>query len=131
MDFIVPRLVGNDRPHGRLLRTASAKRENATCRPRPGLHLDGAADVIWIMHEQFDMIPLKLDQAALFDGCSVRGMFLRIVLPIAPPARSQPLSFPFFRRNEYVLEAFLTSTDAKTFPVMVASQTGSQGINWW
>jgi multiple sugar transport system permease protein len=25
----------------------------------------------------------------------------------------------------------LTSTDAKTLPVMVASQTGSQGINWW
>jgi multiple sugar transport system permease protein len=25
----------------------------------------------------------------------------------------------------------LTSTDAKTLPVMVASQTGSQGIKWW
>ena len=24
-----------------------------------------------------------------------------------------------------------TSTNAKTLPVMVASQTGSQGINWW
>ena len=25
----------------------------------------------------------------------------------------------------------MTATDAKTLPVMVASQTGSQGINWW
>ena len=25
----------------------------------------------------------------------------------------------------------MTSTDAKTLPVMVASQTGSQGISWW
>ena len=33
--------------------------------------------------------------------------------------------------NEYFFAALLTSTDAKTLPVMVASQTGSQGINWW
>ena len=33
--------------------------------------------------------------------------------------------------NEYFFAALLTATDAKTLPVMVASQTGSQGINWW
>jgi multiple sugar transport system permease protein len=33
--------------------------------------------------------------------------------------------------NEYFFAALLTSSDAKTLPVMVASQTGSQGINWW
>jgi multiple sugar transport system permease protein len=33
--------------------------------------------------------------------------------------------------NEYFFAALLTSADAKTLPVMVASQTGSQGINWW
>jgi multiple sugar transport system permease protein len=33
--------------------------------------------------------------------------------------------------NEYFFAALLTSTNAKTLPVMVASQTGSQGINWW
>ena len=33
--------------------------------------------------------------------------------------------------NEYLFAALLTSTNAKTLPVMVASQTGSQGINWW
>jgi multiple sugar transport system permease protein len=33
--------------------------------------------------------------------------------------------------NEYFFAALLTSWDAKTLPVMVASQTGSQGINWW
>jgi ABC-type glycerol-3-phosphate transport system permease component len=33
--------------------------------------------------------------------------------------------------NEYFFAALLTSTDAKTLPVMVASQAGSQGINWW
>ena len=33
--------------------------------------------------------------------------------------------------NEYFFAALLTSTSAKTLPVMVASQTGSQGISWW
>ena len=33
--------------------------------------------------------------------------------------------------NEYFFAALLTSTNANTLPVMVASQTGSQGINWW
>ncbi len=31
--------------------------------------------------------------------------------------------------NEYFFAALLTSTNAKTLPVMVASQTGSQGIS--
>ena len=33
--------------------------------------------------------------------------------------------------NEYFFAALITSTHAKTLPVMVASQTGSQGISWW
>ena len=41
--------------------------------------------VIWIMRDQFDTIPIELEQAALVDGCSIWGAFLRIVLPIALP----------------------------------------------
>jgi multiple sugar transport system permease protein len=33
--------------------------------------------------------------------------------------------------NEYFFAALLTSTNTITLPVMVASQTGSQGISWW
>ena len=33
--------------------------------------------------------------------------------------------------NEYFLAALITSTDAKTMPVMVASQISSQSIRWW
>ena len=33
--------------------------------------------------------------------------------------------------NEYFLAALITSTDAKTMPVMVASQISSQSIKWW
>ena len=88
--------------------------------------------VVWIMRDQFDTIPLELEQAALVDGCSIWGAFLRIVLPIAQPGMVAAFILSVILCwNEYFFAALLTSTDAKTLPVMVASQTGSQGINWW
>jgi multiple sugar transport system permease protein len=88
--------------------------------------------VIWIMRDQFDMIPRELEEAALIDGCSVWSAFLRIVLPVALPGMVAAFILSVVLCwNEYFFAALLTSTDAKTLPVMVASQTGSQGINWW
>jgi multiple sugar transport system permease protein len=88
--------------------------------------------VIWIMRDQFENIPIELEQAALVDGCSVWGAFARIVLPIALPGMVAAFLLAFVLCwNEYFFAALLTSTNAKTLPVMVASQTGSQGISWW
>jgi multiple sugar transport system permease protein len=88
--------------------------------------------VIWIMRDQFDTIPVELEQAALVDGCTTWGAFFRIVLPIALPGMVAAFILSIVLCwNEYFFAALLTSTDAKTLPVMVASQTGSQGINWW
>jgi multiple sugar transport system permease protein len=88
--------------------------------------------VIWIMHDQFKAIPVELEEAALVDGLSVWGAFLRIVVPISLPGMVAAFILALILCwNEYFFAALLTSTDAKTLPVMVASQTGSQGINWW
>ena len=88
--------------------------------------------VIWIMRDQFDTIPIELEQAALVDGCSLWGAFFRIVMPIALPGMVAAFILAFVLCwNEYFCAALLTSTNAKTLPVMVASQTGSQGISWW
>jgi multiple sugar transport system permease protein len=88
--------------------------------------------VIWIMRDQFDAIPIELEQAALVDGCSIWGAFLRIVAPIALPGMVAAFILSVvICWNEYFFAALLTSTNAKTLPVMVASQTGSQGIDWW
>jgi multiple sugar transport system permease protein len=88
--------------------------------------------VIWIMRDQFNAIPVELDEAAFVDGLSVWGAFLRIVLPLAVPGMVAAFILSLVLCwNEYFFAALLTSTDAKTLPVMVASQTGSQGINWW
>jgi multiple sugar transport system permease protein len=88
--------------------------------------------VIWIMRDQFNSIPVELDEAAFVDGLSVWGAFIRIVLPLAVPGMVAAFILSLVLCwNEYFFAALLTSTDAKTLPVMVASQTGSQGINWW
>ena len=88
--------------------------------------------VIWIMRDQFDSIPVELDEAALVDGLSVWGVFMRIIVPLALPGMVAAFILSLVLCwNEYFFAALLTGTDAKTLPVMVASQTGSQGINWW
>ncbi len=88
--------------------------------------------VIWIMRDQFTSIPVELEEAALVDGLSIWGAYLTIVLPIAVPGMVAAFILSLVLSwNEYFFAALLTSTVAKTLPVMVASQTGSQGINWW
>jgi multiple sugar transport system permease protein len=88
--------------------------------------------VIWIMRDQFNAIPIELDEAAFVDGLSIWGAFIRIIVPLALPGMVAAFILSLVLCwNEYFFAALLTSTDAKTLPVMVASQTGSQGINWW
>ena len=88
--------------------------------------------VIWVMRDQFDSIPMEMEQAALVDGCTTWGAFLRIVLPIALPGMVAAFILSLVLCwNEYFFASLLTGSDAQTLPVMVASQTGSSGINWW
>ena len=88
--------------------------------------------VIWIMRDQFSSIPTELEEAALVDGLSIWGAFLTIILPIALPGMVASFIISLVLTwNEYFFAALLTSSYAKTLPVMVASQTGSQGISWW
>lgn len=88
--------------------------------------------VIWVMKGQFDSIPRELDQAALIDGCSIWSAFFRIILPLAIPGMVVAFILSLiFCWNEYFFAALITSTHATTLPVMIASQTGSQGIAWW
>jgi multiple sugar transport system permease protein len=88
--------------------------------------------VIWIMRDQFASIPHELEQAAMVDGCSVWGVFLRIVLPLAGPGMAAAFILSLVLCwNEYFIAALLTSSNAKTLPVMVASQTSTSGVGWW
>lgn len=88
--------------------------------------------VVWIMKDQFDTIPFELDEAAAVDGLGSWGTFFRIIVPMSLPGMVAAFILSLILCwNEYFFAALLTSTNATTLPVMVASQTGSQGINWW
>ena len=88
--------------------------------------------VVWIMRDQFMSIPTELKEAALVDGLGVWGAFARIILPIALPGMIAAFVLSLVLTwNEYFFASLLTSTATITLPVMVASQTGSQGISWW
>lgn len=88
--------------------------------------------VIWIMRDQFDAVPRELEEAALVDGLGVWGAFARIVVPLTLPGMVAAFIIALILCwNEYFFAALLTSTNTSTLPVMIASQTGSQGINWW
>jgi multiple sugar transport system permease protein len=87
---------------------------------------------IWIMRDQFAGIPTELEEAALVDGLSIWGAFFTIILPIALPGMVAAFILSMVLTwNEYFFAALITSTHSNTLPVMVASQTGSQGISWW
>ena len=88
--------------------------------------------VIWIMRDHFNAVPIELEEAALVDGASVWVSFFKIVLPIVLPGIASAFILCLILCwNEYFLAALITSTDAKTMPVMVASQISSQSIKWW
>ncbi len=88
--------------------------------------------VIWIMRDQFNSIPIELEQAALVDGSTLFGAFARIVVPIAAPGMVAAFILSvIFAWNEYFFAAVLSATRAVTLPLLVATQVSSQGVKWW
>ena len=102
-------------------------------RPDPALHADGAADRHLDHARPVRRASRPSSRRPRWStACTIWGAFCRIVLPIALPGMVAAFILSLVLCwNEYFFAALLTSTNAKTLPVMVASQTGSQGINWW
>jgi multiple sugar transport system permease protein len=88
--------------------------------------------VIWIMRDQFNSVPIELEQAALVDGASIWQAYLRIVVPIAAPGFVAAFILSLvFAWNEYFFAVVLAGADAPTLPLLLAGQTSSQGTRWW
>jgi multiple sugar transport system permease protein len=88
--------------------------------------------VIWIMRDQFNSIPVELEQAAMVDGATLLGAFRRIVLPVAAPGIVAAFILSLILAwNEYFFAAVLAASNAVTLPWMVAAQVSSQGAKWW
>ena len=73
----------------------------------------------WLLVGYFKSIPADLEEAALVDGCTRFGAFLRIVLPLAKPGLLAVALFTLTNAwNEFLFAfVFITSDHLKTLPV--------------
>jgi len=87
--------------------------------------------VVWLMLGFFQDIPDELDKAAMIDGCSMWRRFWLIGFPLAAPGVAVTAIFAFIISwNEYLFAAILTSFNAKTLPVAIATFIGERRLEW-
>lgn len=88
--------------------------------------------VIWLLQDYFADLPYEIEEAAMVDGESRYGAFLRIALPLAAPGLMVAFLFAFvFSWNEFLLALTLTVDKAKTLPVQVAGNVTLRGPRYW
>lgn len=80
----------------------------------------------------FDTIPRDLEEAAMVDGATRFGAFVRVVLPAARPALAVTALFAFMTAwNEFVLAATFIGEEARfTLPVALQRFVGSYDARW-
>jgi multiple sugar transport system permease protein len=87
--------------------------------------------VIWLLLGFFQDIPAELEKAAMLDGCSVLRRFGQVALPLVLPGLAVTAIFAFILSwNEYLFAAILTSFNAKTLPVAIATFIGERRLEW-
>jgi len=81
---------------------------------------------IYFMRYFFAAIPRDLEEAAMVDGCSPFGAFLRIVLPAAAPGLVATFVYAFlFAWDELLFVAALTEHNAETLPIGMRNFIGN------
>ncbi|MFC6089653.1 ABC transporter permease subunit [Saccharothrix lopnurensis] len=77
----------------------------------------------WLLVGYFKSIPADLEEAALVDGCTRFGAFIRVVLPLAKPGLLAVALFTLTNAwNEFLFAfVFITKDDYKTLPVGMQS----------
>lgn len=80
----------------------------------------------------YSTIPKDLEEAAYLDGCSIYGVFFRIILPIVKPALATVSIFTFLGTwNELMFaNTFVNSQVFRTLPVGIMSFAGEHETNW-
>lgn len=85
----------------------------------------------WMLYGFIKTVPSELIDAALVDGCSEISALVRIVLPVIGPGIVAASAFCFiFAWNDFALAAVITTSNAKTMPMMIFSFRGPEGVVW-
>jgi arabinogalactan oligomer/maltooligosaccharide transport system permease protein len=87
---------------------------------------------IFQMKSAFDGIPRELEEAAMVDGATRAGAFVRVVLPAARPALAVTGLFAFMTAwNEFILAAtFMKRETSYTLPVVLQRYVSEHEAEW-
>jgi arabinogalactan oligomer / maltooligosaccharide transport system permease protein len=87
---------------------------------------------IFQLRGAFETIPKDLEEAAMIDGATRFGAFVRVVLPAARPAIAVTFLFAFMSAwNEFILAAtILGREEAFTLPVVLSRYVGEHDADW-
>jgi multiple sugar transport system permease protein len=89
------------------------------------------AFVTWMMFSYFRAAPPELAEAALTDGCTLLGAFLRVELPVVRAGIiASALFCVLFSWNDFLYASFLTRLDTKPISVALIAAYGTYDIGW-
>ncbi|MHC5656151.1 carbohydrate ABC transporter permease [Stappia sp.] len=87
---------------------------------------------VWFLWGFFKAMPFELEEAAMVDGCTRLGAFLRVVLPLSVPGLVTVAIFAFLLSwTDYTFALVMIGSDVnKTVPLGLASMIGAFDLRW-
>jgi multiple sugar transport system permease protein len=87
----------------------------------------------WLLMGFFKSIPREIDEAAIIDGCTMPGAFVKTILPLSLPAILTVVIFAFtLTMQEFVYAlTFISSSDQKPVTLGVATDLVRGDIYYW
>jgi multiple sugar transport system permease protein len=79
---------------------------------------------IWLAVPAFKRVPREIEEAAIVDGYDKFAVFFLIALPVAARSLMASVAFSFVLVwNEFLIALMLTTSDAKTLPIVASELT--------
>jgi N,N'-diacetylchitobiose transport system permease protein len=87
---------------------------------------------VWTLRGFVAGVPQELEEAAMVDGSTRFGAFVRIMLPLVAPGLVATSIFAFIQAwNEYIIAyVLLSSQDKQTLTIWLANFTTLRGTDW-
>jgi N,N'-diacetylchitobiose transport system permease protein len=87
---------------------------------------------VWTLRGFISGVPKELEEAAMVDGSTRFGAFVRIMLPLVAPGLVATSIFAFIQAwNEFIIAyVLLSSQEKQTLTIWLANFTTSRGTDW-
>ncbi|MBS0527743.1 MAG: carbohydrate ABC transporter permease [Proteobacteria bacterium] len=87
----------------------------------------------WLLMGFFKSVPREIDEAAIVDGCTMVGAFVKTILPLSLPAILTVIIFAFtLTMQEFVYAlTFISSSDQKPITLGVATDLVRGDVYYW